>query len=157
MALPVRAESNLKGSQPNQQIQQHCLGFSELAIPDNESCPACMFERRENPLVSSSIFQELGFPELRPRLRQHCIPTPRMPMPEATMDEYANPQPRQHDIRFPRQILAMQPVTIAVSVQKPAHQHFRFCVLPLDARHHSGPSGRVNDVHFEPFRYSVDS
>jgi hypothetical protein len=80
-----------------------------------------------------------------------------MAMPEAPMYEDTDPQPRQYNVWFSRQILAMQPVTIAVGMQKPAHQHFRFRVLPPDARHHSGSSGRLNDVHLEPFRYSVDS
>ncbi len=78
-------------------------------------------------------------------------------MPEAPMYEDTDLQPRQYNVWFSRQILAMQPVTIAVGMQKPAHQHFRFRVLPPDTRHHSGSSGRLNDVHLEPFRYSVDS
>lgn len=54
-----------------------------------------------------------------------------MAMPEAPMYEDTDLQPRQYNVWFSRQILAMQPVTIAVGMQKPAHQHFRFRVLPL--------------------------
>lgn len=78
-------------------------------------------------------------------------------MPEASMYKDTDPQPRQYNIGFSRQILAVQPVTIAVGMQKPAHQHFRLRVLASDSRHHSGSLGWVNDVHYEPFLDSVVS
>lgn len=78
-------------------------------------------------------------------------------MPKASMYKDTDPQPRQYNVRSSRQILAMQPVTIAVGMQKPAHQHFRLRVLASNSRHHSGSQDWVNDVHYEPFLDSVVS
>ena len=78
-------------------------------------------------------------------------------MPEASMYEDTYSQPRQYNVWFSRQILAMQPVTIAVGIQKPAHKHFGFRVLAPDSRHHSGSQGWLNDVHYEPILDSVVS
>jgi hypothetical protein len=80
-----------------------------------------------------------------------------MAMPKASMYKDTDPQPRQYNVRSSRQILAMQPVTIAVGIQKPAHKHFGFRVLAPDSRHHSGSQGWLNDVHYEPILDSVVS
>lgn len=78
-------------------------------------------------------------------------------MPEAPMYKDTYPQPRQYNIGLSRQVLAMQPVTIAVGIQKPAHKHFGLRVLAPDSRHHSGSLGRLNYVHYEPYLDSVVS
>lgn len=146
-----------KLSQLFQQPIQYGLGSAKLALPNDKRPPSGFIQRLEHSLVSNRICQELGLPELRPRFGQHRESAPRVMMPEAPMYKDTDPQPRQYNVGFSRQILAMQPITIAVGMQKPAHQHFRLRVLPSDTRHHSGSPGRLNDVHFEPFRYSVVS
>lgn len=155
LSRQLRAKGKL--SQPLQQVPQCGLGSAKLALPDDKCHPARLIQRLEHSLVSIRICQELGLPELRPRFGQHRESAPRVMMPEAPMYKDTDPQPRQYNVGFSRQILAMQPITIAVGMQKPAHQHFRLRVLPSDTRHHSGSPGRLNDVHFEPFRYSVVS
>lgn len=159
MRVDPNPQSSPKGklSQSLQQPLQYGRGSAKLALPDDKRPPARLIQRLDHSLVSCSICQELGLPELRPRFGQHRESAPRVMMPEAPMYKDTDPQPRQYNVGFSRQILAMQPVTIAVGMQKPAHQHFRLRVLPSDTRHHSGSPGRLNDVHFEPFRYSVVS
>lgn len=139
------------------QLLQSYRWISKLAFPYDQRSPAGLMQRLNRSLIPCHIRQELGLPELWASFGKHSKSAPRMVMPEAPMNEDTDSQPRQYNVRFSRQILAMQPITKAVGMQKPAHQHFRFRVLPPDARHHSGSSGRLNDVHFEPFRYSVDS
>ena len=133
------------------------LRITELAFPNYEYIPACNPQGPYCVLVSFAVRLELGLPELWPCLGQHGIPAPSMTMPEAAVYKYTGPQLGQYNVGPPRQIPAMQPVTVAVGVQKPAHKHFRLRVLSPNARHHPGSLGRLNDVHFEPFRHSVVS
>lgn len=153
----MRADSSLTLLQLFQQPLQYLFRPAKLALPDDKRPPARLIQRLDYSLVSCSICQELGLPEIRPRFGQHRESAPRVMMPEAPMYKDTGPQPRQYNVGFSRQILAMQPVTIAVGMQKPAHQHFRLRVLAPDSRHHSGSQGWLNDVHYEPFLDSVVS
>lgn len=153
----MRADSSLTLLQLFQQPLQYLFRPAKLALPDDKRPPARLIQRLDYSLVSCSICQELGLPEIRPRFGQHRESAPRVMMPEAPMYKDTGPQPRQYNVRSSRQILAMQPVTIAVGMQKPAHQHFRLRVLASNSRHHSGSQDWVNDVHYEPFLDSVVS
>lgn len=153
----MSADSSSSLLQLLQQPQQYLFRPAKFALPNDKRPPPGLIQRLEHSLVSSSICQELGLPELRTRLGQYRESATRMMMPEASMYKDTDPQSRQYNIWFTRQILTVKPIAIAVGMQKPAHQHFRLRVLASNSRHHSGSQGRVNDVHYEPFLDSVVS
>ena len=58
-----------------------------------------------------------------------------MPMPEASIHEYARPVLPQHQVRMSRQPLMIQPIPESPAPQPPAHNHLRFSVLRPYRRH----------------------
>lgn len=140
-----------------QEVEQCRVGAAKLAFPNDEYGPACISQGFDRSPIASDIAFKLGCPELRARLGKHRIATARVPMPEAAVYKYTGPQPRQYNVRLSGKVRAMKPETESVGMQKPAHQHFGFGVLPPYGRHHSRPAGRINYVHLASFRYSVVS
>lgn len=136
---------------------QHSIWPAKLALPDDEYIPPCLLQSADRCLIPIDIGVELGLPESGARLGEHGVPAAWMTMPEATVYKDAHFKLGQYNVRLSRQILPMQPVTVALGMQEPAHNHFGLRVLPSDPRHHQGSLGRLNDVHFKQFRYSVVS
>jgi hypothetical protein len=58
-----------------------------------------------------------------------------MLMPKTTVHKNNSLVFRENDIRFPRQILSMEPESIALSVQPGAYYLFRFGIFTADTRH----------------------
>lgn len=144
-------------SQRLQEVEQFRVGDAKLAFPNDVYVPACIFQDFDRSPIASDIAFKLGCPELRARLGKHRIATARMLVPEAAVYKYTGPQPRQYNVRLSGQVCTVKPETESVGMQKPAHQHFGFGVLPPYGRHHLRPAGGINYVHLAPFRYSVVS
>lgn len=141
-----------KLAQSLQQRLHYSFGPAQLALPNYEGPPAIFLQGLDCSLISIGVSQELGLPEFGARFGQYSESAPLMMMPKASMYKDTDPQTRDYNVGLSRQVLAMQSVAIAVGIQKPTHKHFRLCVLSLDAGHHSGSSGGINNVHFEQFR-----
>jgi len=135
-----------------QEVEQCRVGAAKLAFPNDEYGPACISQGFDRSPIASDIAFKLGCPELRARLGKHRIATARMPVPEAAVYKYTGPQPRQYNVRLSGQVCTMKPKTESVGMQKPAHQHLGFGVLPPYGRHHLRPAGGINYVHLAPFR-----
>lgn len=78
-------------------------------------------------------------------------------MPETPMYKDTDPQPRQYDVGLTRQVFAMQPIPISTGMQKTAYKPLGLRVLASNPGHHTGPFGRINDVHKNPQLGSVIS
>lgn len=68
-------------------------------------------------------------------------------MPEATMNEDADPIAAKHHIWFPWKILLVQAVPEAMPMQKPSNLHLRGCIAAADASHHARPDFTADYVH----------
>jgi len=70
-----------------------------------------------------------------------------MLMPKAAVYKDRFASAREHNIRFAREILAVQPESVALSMQKRPQQHFRLCVFTADPAHVLAAPMRVEFVH----------
>lgn len=68
-------------------------------------------------------------------------------MPKAAVYEYDGPVFWKHDIGFTRQILAMEPKTEPLGVQKPSDLQLRVRIAPPDTGHHPTPCNRVHYIN----------
>jgi len=59
-------------------------------------------------MVARYVARNLVPPEFRTRLREGSARATLVAMPEAPVDEYRQPMPRQHDVRRARQIAHMK-------------------------------------------------
>lgn len=56
-----------------------------------------------------------------------------MPVPETSVHEDCSSEPREHNIRFPRQVFSMQPEAVSLPVQHRADLDFGYCIASPDA------------------------
>ena len=68
-------------------------------------------------------------------------------MPEAAMNEYADPVARKHYIGSPWKLPRMQAIPEAMSVQQLPDLHLRGCIAAADAGHHARPDFFADYVH----------
>lgn len=137
----------LKSPQALKQITQGSLGDSELALPQDQNVPSVALQPLQYHQVSFNIGLKLGRPEIDSRLGQNSIFTCSMAMPKTPMYKNTDPESRQYNVRFSRQVFAMKSEPVAMSVQKAPDCHFRLGAFPFDASHHAGSCGAVDDIH----------
>ena len=106
-----------------------------FALPDHEHVPTlgpqCI-------LVSSVTFDvgaKFVLPVRGPRLRARRSSTPRVPVPEAPVNEDHLAPAREDQVGRPGQVAAVESEAIAESMREPPHAHLGDRVPPLDARH----------------------
>jgi hypothetical protein len=78
-----------------------------------------------------------------------------MPMPEAAMNKDYRPVLGKNKVRLSRQAFVVKQIAEALCVQASPDDHFRLCILPPDASHHSASHITRNDVSHR--RVSVHS
>ena len=139
--------ASLKCPQALKQSTQGNLGGADFALPHGDNPPSVILQSLQYLHVPLNIGLKLGRPEIDPSLGQNSIFTSSMAMPKTPMYKNTDPQSRQYNIRFSRQVFAMKSEPIAMSVQKAPDRHFRLGALPFDAGHHPGSCGAVNDIH----------
>jgi hypothetical protein len=139
--------ASLKSPQPLKQSTQDNLGEFEFALPHGDNAPSVILQSLQYLHVPFNIGLKLGRPKIDPCLGQDSIFTSSMVMPKTPMYKNTDPESRQYNIRFSRQVFAMKSEPIAVSVQKAPDCHFRPGAFPFDASHHPGSCGAVNDIH----------
>jgi len=121
-----------------------------LTLPNSQDSPSLSTQPLHGLPVSFYIALKLAQPKIRTRFGQHRKPTPFMPVPETSVYKYTGPESREYNIRSPREVLAMEPKPVAMGMQKPSNDHLWLRVFSLDACHHAGPCGTINDVHSPP-------
>lgn len=139
--------ASIKSPQALKQSMQGNLGDSEFALPHGDDAPSVILQSLQYLQVPFSIGLKFGRPEIGPCLGQDSIFTSSMVMPKTPMYKNTDPESRQYNIRFSRQVFAMKSEPIAMSVQKAPDRHFRPSAFPFDASHHPGSCGAVNDIH----------
>lgn len=137
----------LKSPQALKQREQSSLRIPQLALPQNQNYPSIILQLLQHCEISFNIGLKLGRPEIDSRLGQDGIFTSGMAMPKTPMNKNTDPEPRQYNIRFSRQVFAMKPEPVAMGVQKAPDCHFRLGAFPFDASHHAGSCGAVDDIH----------
>ena len=78
-----------------------------------------------HPLIAFSVPLHLPLPELSIGLRQYIVFASLMPVPEASIDKDARPVSPQHDVRFPRQSLVIEPISEPMTPEILTHYNFR--------------------------------
>jgi hypothetical protein len=137
----------LKSPQALKQRKQGGLRMSELALPQDQNVPSITLQPLQYRQVSFNIGLKLGRPEIDSCLGQDSIFTSSMAMPKTPMYKNTDPESRQYNIRFSRQVFAIKSEPVAMGVQKAPDCHFRLGALPFDASHHAGSCGAVDDIH----------
>lgn len=106
-----------------------------LAFPNDRASPARRLEPFDGPTVALDVGVELVLPELCACLRCRRAAAAFVSMPEATVDENREPVARQHDVRGPWEITAMEPKAEAVTMEETADRHFRGGIAAANPRH----------------------
>jgi hypothetical protein len=68
-------------------------------------------------------------------------------MPETAMDKDYGTMRREYNIRLPRQVFAVEPVSQSGRVQESADRQLRLRVPPLNGSHIPTACLGINDVH----------
>ncbi len=113
------------------------LHIPRLAFPDRHHRKSQSSQFPAAFRVAFAVSPELGDPISAPRRRDSAAAAA-VQMPKATVDIDHLRQPRQHDIRRPRQIAPMQPIPKPQPVQEPPNDHLRRGVFGFNRRHDAG-------------------
>jgi len=85
--------------------------------------------------VPCNVAGELRLPEVNVALGRRRHLASFVPMPETSVHEDDSVPFGQDNVRMPRQLGIMQPISEAKSMQMMTHEHLRFRVLRADATH----------------------
>jgi len=96
-----------------------------LAFPDDSDLPPQFPQCGGVSPVPGDILFELCLPELDVAARSRCEAATPMAMPEAAMDEYNGAPPREHNVRFTREVPPMEPESEACRVKQRPNHPFR--------------------------------
>lgn len=102
------------------------------------------------PSVSRTIALALGLPERGIRFGLHLAVAAGVHVPETAMNEDHLAESGEDQVRFARQILAVQPEPIAHGVNHPANGQLRLCIAALDRRHTAAALLWCQDIGHEP-------
>jgi hypothetical protein len=137
------------------QSPQHAIKLSReilrpprFAFPNHYNAPAEVSELSQDALITRLVPIKLGGPELAIRFGSVSEPASGMPMPETAVNEDSGAVPRKHNVRFARQVAAMQAKSIAESMQHRSDDAFRRRVSTCNSRHVPASALLGNIVHF---------
>ena len=111
------------------------LRIPKPALPNDDYAPAQAAEPADMFFVVGNIPCEFIHPKLPVALGSGGIFAPLVAVPEATVDEYHGPVPRQNNVRLARQVLDVKPETVACAVQQAADLPLRAGVCGPYLRH----------------------
>jgi hypothetical protein len=111
------------------------LRIPKPALPNDDYAPAQAAEPADMFFVVGNIPCEFIHPKLPVALGSGGILAPLVAVPEATVDEYHGPVPRQNNVRLARQVLDVKPETVACAVQQAADLPLRAGVCGPYLRH----------------------
>lgn len=118
-------------------------GVFEFALPHREDLPAGSFQPEALLGVPVPGPRTLGCPEFGVAFGGVPARAAIVEMPEAAIDEDDLAPAGEYEIRAawqpPAACGTVQSITVALGMEQPAHQHFRFGVLAADAGHIPAP------------------
>lgn len=120
--------------------------FVRFTLPDDQNSPAEPFQCSPDPLVARNVCRKFRLPEIRARTWVGSETALGMTMPKAAVHKYNCSVLRQNDVRLPREIRRVQPVSKACTVQESPYLEFRNGVLGSNTCHHAGSDGLVNNI-----------
>lgn len=134
----ARSSQNISGSlhfqkRPNSPRQR----MVDFALPDHQHLPAHLPQPFHCGFVSLTGFRNLGNPVVSIRFRFSRSARTVVAVPETSMHEDRLAAGNKGKVRFPRQILAMQPVAIPHGMNEPADSHLRLGVATSDSPHNA--------------------
>ena len=109
-------------------------GF-QLAFPDDDDSPALGLQLSPLLLIALLVPDDLGLPEFRVGFGHGIVLATLVAVPEASVDEHHRPVLGQHDVRFPRQPLLIDPVAKPQTPQRTAQLQLRFRRRGVNLRH----------------------
>ena len=118
----------------------------ESAFPDHSDPPPAVVEAIHRPAVPRDVGGELLRPELGVRLRCGGLPTARMTMPEAAVDEHHGMVPRKDQVGSARKAAIGGPVPQTTGVEGPAQDDLGLAVGPRDGGHDPRSNGSGDGV-----------
>ena len=128
------------------------IGISGFALPNDADAPTAGLEVCDVPCVPCLVRVDLVAPVPR-AAGGSPPPLARVPVPETAMDENYLTPGREDEIRSPRQVGAVESVTVSDAVEHAPHRHLRPGVLLSHRRHDSRSDFRREVVaHFRTVR-----
>ena len=109
-----------------------------MAFPNNRHSPTEGLQRLLSRQISFNISREFRKPKIESALRCVRIFASGMPVPKASVHEYAQPVLGEYQVRFSRQILPMQTIAKPHLMTHRSDEHFRLRVFAFDQRHDLG-------------------
>ncbi len=128
---------------------------AERTFPYDGNSPASFEELAFRESVPLDIAFELCAPEVGPGSGSGGIGTTRVAVPETTVDETNGSIAPENKIGGAREIPDVKSVSVSTFVKCSSQHAFRLRVLGRDARHHSRPSGLVDNVNHRVSRLST--
>ena len=127
------------------------LWMRDIALPDHQWTPPLATEFLMDPSVSRNVCRKLGLPELTSRGGCRREQATRMPMPEATVDEYHAFELRQDEVRTASQRPVVELESQSRPMQVAANRQLRSSISASDTLHHEGSLlGRDDVDHKDP-------
>lgn len=135
-----------------------------MAFPQYNRVPAHLLQLQQNIIIAFLIALYLGNPKLSVGLgyfttvtafRRVGLKVHIMAMPKAPIYKDAGPVTAQYNIRLARQSGMVQSISISVTPEKAAHNHFRLSIAAMDCRHIKVPLLRSNSVCHDGYLLSM--
>jgi hypothetical protein len=119
----------------------------QLPLPDDSDVPSLLLKGLSDPSIPRDIRCEFGLPECDPRLGCVCESAPRMPVPEASVNQKNRGMASENDIRPARKVAPMQSESIAHSMKGSPHGQLGCCIPRAYPRHHGASLFGCKNVH----------
>lgn len=116
------------------QAVQACKVF-DLAFPDDNHAPPKGPKLFSGALVAGDVSSKLRLPEVASGLGHDFAVTTSVTMPVAAVNKDYCIVLGQHDVRFPGELLSVQPEPITEPMHSPSNDQFGLCVLSADPGH----------------------
>ena len=136
----------LRRTKKRTQSRLKCLNLFDFTLPDFLDGPTNLFQFGPFFAVSGAIALDLGQPKLEVRLGELPEPTS-VAMPKASVNEDRLLSTDKHYVWTPRQLLPMEPKTVAQPVQKRADHQLGLGMLRADARHQPAAAVLRSVIH----------
>ena len=126
---------------------RRCFARFQAALPHDRYAPSKVIQKCVVALIPQDVPSKLVFPEYVIARGRCGVAAARMPMPEASVNQYDRLPLRQNNVRSPGKVAIMESITKAGCMQRLAHDHFRLGITTLDAGHHSRSSCSFDYIH----------
>ena len=145
---PFRFERGFLAAQPPLETRR---GFdlstsAKGTFPDNRYTPALFEQLMSITPVPLHVGTKFRLPEFRSGGWRRRVPTARVAVPEAPVNEADRAEPAKHQVRRSRKAPIVQAIPDPSRMQGTAKEQFRYSVPASDSCHHSGASRSIHYV-----------